>query len=656
MKFHQNDADKSAFLDADLHRLEFGYNKAFGEEKAARYKAELKRFADQHANHEISTRAIANLADVVHGEGDWVLARKIALTGVERNRESIGGKRCHNLIQQIEASESQITTERVWNEPLPTINVSYRNLTKVYFRVVSFDFEEYARSQRWGAENLDQNQRKNLLKQDPIQAWSKDLPATEDYQQRTEELPAPNDLKPGSYFLIASHNEQFTGDDNQISFTEFWVSDLALVIRTKQGEGVLEGFVLNAITGDPLSGAEVRAWQRDNKNQLISIPAVKTDENGLFRFSGQNRNSVLLHAAHGGHGLSTVNYFYVNQYDTKPRPHEQTIFFTDRALYRPGQTIHFKGICVAVDQNQNNYSIIKGRNVTVLFTDANGKEIERLTLRTNDFGSFSGSVTAPRDRLMGQMALRVENGPQGATNFNIEEYKRPKFQVELNPPKEAPRLDDEVKLTGKATAYTGAAIDGAVVRWRVVRQVHYPIWWYWRCWWWPPYPAESREIAHGSSTTNANGTFDLAFTAKPDLSVPKESEPTFHFTVYADVIDTTGETRSAERIVRVGYTALKAALTADDWQTDEKPVEITIKTTTLDDEGQAASGTVKIHTLKQPDKVQRPDLPGYRPYVNPNRGKTIPAMMYQWIPRIPTPGPWMKWSTKPNSKPTPAER
>ncbi len=621
MKFHRADADKSAFLDADLSRLEFGYNKAFGEEKAERYKAELKRFAERNADNEISTRAIANLANLVHGEGDWALARKIAQTGVDRKPDSIGGKQCYNLIQQIEAPHSQITTERVWNSPLPTIDVSYRNLSKIYFRVVRFDFEEYARSRRWGAENLDQTQRKKLLAETPIEAWSKDLPKTEDYQERHEELPAPKDLKPGSYYLIASHNAQFSATNNQVSFTEFWVSDLALVIRTRQGEGVLEGFVLNAISGDPLSGAVVRGWQRGDRNQLVVIPSVKTNENGLFRFTGSHRNSVLLHAEHEGQSLSSINYFYVNQYDYKPKPHEQTVFFTDRALYRPGQTIQFKGICVAVDQNQNDYKTIKGRNLSVVFSDVNGKEIERLKLRTNAYGSFNGSVTAPRDRLMGRMSLRVDGGPSGATAIRVEEYKRPKFQVEVKPPEEAPRLNQDVKVAGKATAYTGAAIDGAKVRWRVVRQTQYPMWWYWRRWWMPPNPGQSQEIAHGGGTTGANGAFEISFPAKPDLSISKESEPTFQFTIYADVTDTTGETRSSHRVVRAGYTALKAELSADDWQGDDKPVEVTIKTTTLDGDGQSATGTLKIFHLKQPKNVARGDLPGYRPYPRKNAGK-----------------------------------
>ena len=619
IRFHQPDDDRSAALDADLLRLAFGFNKASGEEKTARYKGALRRFADKFVQHEISARALFDLASAIHGEGDLVEARKIALEGVGRFPDSVGGRRCYNLIQQIEARQSQVHTERVWNQPLPTIDVSYRNVTKVYFRVVPFDFEEYTRSQRWGAENLDQNQRQALLNVKPVLTWSADLPATKDYQQRVEQLPAPKDMKPGSYYLIASHNEQFDLGDNQVSFAEFWVSDLALVIRVRQGEGVLEGFVLNAISGEPIAGATVRGWHRGNQNQLIAVDPVKTDANGLFRFDGHQRNAMLLHAAFEGQALSSYNYFYVNRFDGAPKPFEQTIFFTDRALYRPGQTIQFKGICVAVDQNQDNYQVIKGRDVTVVFQDANGKEIERLKLRSNDYGSLSGSVTAPRDRLMGRMTIRIDGAPPGQTQVSVEEYKRPKFQVTVEAPQEAPKLNGPVKMTGKAAAYTGAAIDGAKVRWRVVRQVRYPIWWYWRCWWMPPNPGASQEIAHGTATTVSNGTFNVEFTAKPDLSVAQTSEPTFQFTVTADVIDTTGETRSGSKSINVGYTALAATLTANDWETADKPVEITVRTTTLDGEGQSAKGTLKVYALKQPEKVQRASLSGPR-YFPQRRG------------------------------------
>ncbi len=458
----------------------------------------------------------------------------------------------------------------MWNQPLPTIDVRYRNVTKIYLRVVDFDFDSYIKSNRWQPEQLNASQRKALLARTPVKAWSADLPATADFQERVEPLPAPQGLKPGSFFLIASYNEQFNDTDNQVSFAEFWVSDLALVIRMRNGEGVVEGFVLNAVTGGPQVGATVRAWRRGNNNQFMPIEPTKTDKNGLFRFTGNQRNAMVFLAAHGGQTLSSINYYYSYRNNNQPRPFERTMFFTDRSLYRPGQTIRYKGICLAVDQQRDNYKTIPGRSLTVVFADVNGKEIERLTHRTNDYGSFSGSVTAPRDRLMGRMTIRVDGGPSGSTQVTVEEYKRPKFQVSLDAPQQAPRLGGEVKLQGKAAAYTGAAVDGAKVRWRVVRQVRYPIWWCWRCWWMPPRPEASQEIAHGTAMTAANGTFDVQFTARPDLSVAEESEPTFNFAVYADVIDTTGETRSAQRDVNVGYTALAATLTADSWQTDEK--------------------------------------------------------------------------------------
>ena len=92
--------------------------------------------------------------------------------------------------------------------------------------------------------------------------------------------------------------------------------------------------------------------------------------------------------------------------------------------------------------------------------------------------------------------------------------------------------------------------------------------------------------------------------------MPEKDEPIFQYAVSADVTDTTGETRSAERSVQVGYTALAASLTADEWLTEQQPVEIALSTTTLDGEGQSAEGAVKIYRLKQPERVHRASLSG----------------------------------------------
>ena len=613
LRFHQGDDDPTAFLDVDLQRLDYGNNLAFGEEKSSRFKAALRRFEQVNATHSISSRALHSLAMAIHSGGDRVEARTIAQTGMNRFPNSVGGRRCYNLIQSIEAREMSIQTERVWNDPQPTIDVQYRNLTKVHFRLVPFDFEAFIRSDRWQPDQLDNRRQTTLLSSRPVKSWSADLPETTDYQSRVEPTSIPDDIEPGSYYLVASGNPNFGKTDNQISFAEVWVSDLALILRNDQGKGKLGGFVLSANEGQPIADARIRAWIHNNRNQRIPLPSVNTDRNGMFEFNAASNQQIRIHVTHGRHKLSSSSTIHTHKL-TKPRPYEQTQFFTDRTLYRPGQTIQYKGICLGVNQQDDNYETIPSRDVTVVFLDVNNKEIERSKHRTNDYGSFSGSVTAPRDRLMGQMYLRVEGGPRGQAVIRVEEYKRPKFKVALDPPNEPPKLHGDVSVTGMAIAYTGAAVGQAKVSWRVVREVRYPRWWYWRCWWMPQQSGSSQEIAHGVSQTNSNGSFDVKFVAKPDASVLPESEPTFQYSIYADVTDTTGETRSSQVTINVGYTALKASMTSADWLTDEEPIPLTIRTTTLDGKGQVAGGTVKIHALVQPDQVARKTLSGRSVY------------------------------------------
>ena len=288
-------------------------------------------------------------------------------------------------------------------------------------------------------------------------------------------------------------------------------------------------------------------------------------------------------------------------------PREQTYFFTDRSLYRPGQTIHYKGLSVFLDQAKNSYRTVGNRKVVVVFNDPNGQEIERQTHRTNEYGSFSGNFTAPRDRLMGPMNIQILEGPEGSGQVTVEEYKRPKFKVEIDPPAEAAKLNEAVTVKGTATAYTGAPIDGAEVSYRVVREVRYPPWWGW-CFWWRTPRTESQEIAHGLARTDVDGSFRLVFPARADPAVLEEDEPTFHFTIQADVTDAAGETRSDERSIRVGYTALKASLSADDWQETGKAVVMSVNTASLDDEGRAAEGTIKVYPVVQPETVSRAPL------------------------------------------------
>ncbi len=217
------------------------------------------------------------------------------------------------------------------------------------------------------------------------------------------------------------------------------------------------------------------------------------------------------------------------------------------------------------------------RQVTVVFSDVNGKEIERVEHRTNDYGSFSGSVTAPRDRLMGQMYLNVRGG---AARFDASHCRRIQAsEVPGRNRRSQGRRETRmtiVKLQGTATAYTGAAINDAKVSWRVVRQVQYPslvvlallV-----------DAAASRQQPRDRSWHDG----DRSRTVRLTFNSPRNRMPR-----YLKSPNRRSSTRSMpmsptrpakrdrqQRTVNVGYTALAASMSADDWLTDNEPVEIT---------------------------------------------------------------------------------
>lgn len=639
LTFHAMDKDRSALADVDLMRLEFGNNRAVGEGKITHYKAALNQFAKDWSQHEVSARALAALAGVLHGEKAFVEAKGLAERGMRAFPESAGGVSCFNLIKQIEQKSASIQTERVWNEPLPTLDVTYRNVAKVYFRAIEVDFEPWLRSRKWAGINYDPGLDQGLLSRKPVLEWQADLPPIRDFKLRIERLPAPRGLKPGFYLIVASHDPGFGSQENIVSVAPIWVSDLALVVRHRQIEGVNEGFVLNAITGEPIAGAKVLVWKGVQQGGLTQDQTFTTDKNGLFLVPHFKNNHLpfVLVAHYGGQYAVTANPLFSGYERSTGKVVPRTVFFTDRSIYRPGQTIAYKGICIETDQERSDYRTIPGEAVTVIFQDTNGKEIERRTLTCNGYGSFSGTFTAPRNRVMGSMRILAED-PQGATVVQVEEYKRPKFQVELGVPKEAAKLGGEVLVPGKALAYTGAAVGNAKVTWRVERDVHLPPW----CWWGGWYGAENRQssqsIAHGTGVTESDGSFRIQFKAKPDLAVPEKDEPVFQYTVHADVTDPSGETRSEQRTVKVAYTALKASISVKEWLTADLPVDLEMKTSTHDGEGESAEGTLTIRALKQPEKVLRPRLEGSHPYWAPDPMEVDEAQPEPSNPRSWEPG------------------
>ncbi len=616
LRFHEKDADPAAFWDADLARLVYARNVASGPDRDARFLAAIEGLARRAASDEVSARIRHEWAMALQRLFRLVEARAVAAEADRAHPRSVGAAACRNLVRAIDQPTLRLSAERVWTLPHPALSVAYRNLTRVHFKAVRVDWAQFLQRRQPRPDNLRREQRLEFMRQASAAEWSADLPPATDHLEHTVDAAPPDSVKlePGFYFLFASVQPGFSADDNTLAMADVWVSDLALILRPRAGR--LEGFVLDANSGEPLPRATVEAWDLRPNGERVSLGKPLTDELGFFAFpENTSRGQAVVRATLGNRQVAVGQDVWWGPVTPEPDRRVSRLF-TDRALYRPGQLVHYKGICLGYDTSNDRYRVLPGENVVVVFKDANHKEIARQTRRANDYGSFSGSFTAPTDRLPGAMSISVEEPLAGAVAVHVEEYKRPKFQVLLDAPRTAPRLNDTVVVTGRATAYTGAAIDAGEVRWRVTRQVRFPPWWGWfRNFDSGPDGDEEQEIAHGTSRTDAGGTFEIAFQALPDRGVPETDEPVFHFEVHADVTDGAGETRSDERDVRVGYTALQATLAASEWQERERPVELRLETRSLDGEGQPAEGTLAIHRVREPERVPRPPLDEAYPFL-----------------------------------------
>ena len=604
--FHQNDAAPTAFLDTDLNRIAFANQHASGDEKKPRYRALLKRFAQQHTKHALSSRALALLANSHFADREYGLAHQYATTGSTRFPNSHGGKQCADLIAKVKQPQLSLGVEKIWNAAKPQFSVQYRNVDQVHFRLVKFDYESWRFGRRGSPSNLSREQRAGLNRLPAVKSWSVDLPTVKDFQQSEQELEAPLDIPVGSYLLLASSKPDFASKDNFLMVEHIWKSDLACLVHASQTKNTYTGQVLDALTGNPIQGARVlvHQWVQDGRNsRMKSIGSWSTDADGIYEVAADANRTTRLIVEHNDQRLGLIcNGHWHNS--SSPSTNSRTYFFTDRSIYRPGQTIHFKGICTSSNQGANKYDAVPNKSVSVELRDLNNQVVETQTFRSNEFGSFSGSFTAPKNRATGPMQLATRNGTVG---FRVEEYKRPKFQVEIQRPEQSYSIDEEVTLTGTATAYTGAAIDGAKVSYRVLRSVNYPGWWYGRCWWMPRGNSQ-QQLANGTLETDTDGTFKIKFKALPDRSADTAGQPVFSYQVYADVTDSAGETRSANQTIRVGFTSLKASLATENWLTATEPIKFDFGTTTLDGVPQSAKGKLKIFALTPPETIERTKL------------------------------------------------
>jgi uncharacterized protein YfaS (alpha-2-macroglobulin family) len=521
------------------------------------------------------------------------------------------------LLKKRELTEKSVSIQLekyIYDNENTRTYISYKNLNGLKVSYYKINLSQVKKFQKQSETARDSLCKSTIKNQTPVVSQNYVLKNKNDYFEYNTELLLPK-LTIGNY-LVYFESDSDIKNKKASAYEVITVSNIS-VLATRQDK--IENYqVLDRKTGKPLENVTVKS----------STSTAKTDSKGIVSLQLKNESynyepvefsvgndSVLIHK----------NYLrYVSDYglSENERASAKVEFYLDRAIYRPGQTVYFKGI--AIQKSKNKSSVVPNTPFKVVVNDVNYQKINEFELTTNEFGSFSGEFVLPKNGLTGDFHISVQrpddytkketaaafwnttNFNYSTTYFSVEEYKRPKFEVTFDAKKESFKLNESVKIKGTAIAFAGSSISDAVVKYSVNRYTTYFRNYYGR--------EENETLAVGETKTDASGKFTIDFTALPSNNNSKEQRPIFNYEINVSVTDINGETHTAVTTVKVGYHDLIIdALVPNSIETKDKN-EIILNSTNLNGQFLAAKGEIKLYFVSpfpnkfKPRIFNRPEI------------------------------------------------
>ena len=449
--------------------------------------------------------------------------------------DSEGAKSCEAIRSEILNKELRFYMQNV---QLPDKNISvgltYKNLSKPHYRIYKVTPEELNYLNKLYHDKKEFA--KEIVKKELIVENYIDIQDDKDYIEHTSSYELPG-LDCGTYYILFSKDDNFDMTNMDYpAIHSFQVSNLSYVVTKENDEQVI--YVLDRDSGKPIKDVNVNIFERNydyKKREYVKkdLHNLITDRNGCAKFHDNINNQYHIELSKGSDILLSDLYIS-HYYQNEEKLTERTTFFTDRAIYRPRQTVYFKGIIL--NENSEKKELVVGKETKVTLRDSNWQEVATQTFTTNEFGSFDGSFVIPNNVSNGYFQIKNESGSLG---FKVEEYKRPTFEITFENPDKSFKLNEEVELSGSVKAYAGFGLDNVNYKYTVVRRTYFP----YRYWWFKNYSGNEKQIAFGEGTTDEKGNFNISFNLIPDKN-EKDKLPVYEYIVTVDVTNAQGETQS----------------------------------------------------------------------------------------------------------------
>lgn len=529
LKAYDTETEREGWLLTGIDALNYLYRNFSGNFSNDVCQQELRKWIHTYPAVKTVPEAYLALAQFLQYQNNQVERLRIVREGIAGYPRYEGINQLKNIEKEILNASLSLEIATAYPGEQQSVKVNYKNLTGITLQLYKVNLPVTSAV----LQNRTTHFESKYARLQREEHFS--LKPTTDYLNvdTTLTIQAP---QAGIYFLKAVPDGKKGVSDG----TLMNVTALKTIYRPLP-DGTLELVVVDAVSGQPVSEAEVTIYT-EKGGGYSPQQTYQVDKQGTLKLDFLNSNKYWYNAHTAADNAMPILNLWKNDYYYKESKRKEVLqLFTDRSIYRPGQTVYVSGL--AYEMEKDSTRVLADKKYAVSLYDANNNETGKVEVRTNGFGSFSGQFVLPSPCLTGYFSLRAADT---SVSFKVEEYKRPTFDVTFEPVKVEYQVGDSIEVVGMAKTFAGAPVQNARVHYNISRSYA----WVWR------FMGRGSARWEGEAMTDADGKFSVPVHFEIDSD--RRESPLWYYTynIQADVTDGAGETQQANLSLPLGSTSM----------------------------------------------------------------------------------------------------
>ena len=574
LKAYDTETEREGWLLTGIDALNYLYRNFSGNFSNDVCQQELRKWIHTYPAVKTVPEAYLALAQFLQYQNNQVERLRIVREGIAGYPRYEGINQLKNIEKEILNASLSLEIATAYPGEQQSVKVNYKNLTGITLQLYKVNLPVTSAV----LQNRTTHFESKYARLQREEHFS--LKPTTDYLNvdTTLTIQAP---QAGIYFLKAVPDGKKGVSDG----TLMNVTALKTIYRPLP-DGTLELVVVDAVSGQPVSEAEVTIYT-EKGGGYSPQQTYQADKQGTLKLDFLNSNKYWYNAHTAADNAMPILNLWKNDYYYKESKRKEVLqLFTDRSIYRPGQTVYVSGL--AYEMEKDSTRVLADKKYTVSLYDANNNETGKVEVWTNGFGSFSGQFVLPSPCLTGYFSLRAADT---SVSFKVEEYKRPTFDVTFEPVKVEYQVGDSIEVAGMAKTFAGAPVQNARVHYNISRSYA----WFWR------FMGRGSARWEGEAMTDA----DVKFTVPVHFEIDSDrrESPLWYYTynIQADVTDGAGGTQQANLSLPLGSTSMVLNMDnlPDNWVKEKK---LEIKLTAMNLSGEPVDTLVTYQVVEMEEQ------------------------------------------------------